>query len=110
VWRVRAAASRDGRQIGSDEDAFVVRATATEKLYLEPRPDLLESLAREGGGDPVRAADVTGLRFVDHEVERVLRQKTEPLVSDGLTQVLALLVVVGFASAEWWWRRRRGFA
>jgi uncharacterized membrane protein len=110
VWRARADAMREGKAIGSDEDAFVVRATATERLYLEPRPDLLDAIASAGRGEAVRAADVTGLKFVDHEVERVLRQKTEPLFSSTAAQVLVLIVIAGFAGAEWWWRRRRGFA
>lgn len=106
VWRARAEASRDGKSIGVDEDAFVVRSTATERLYLEPRPDLLAALARAGEGSVVEPDDVAGLTFVDHEVERVLLQKTEPLWSSG--SVLAVLV--GLAAFEWWWRRRRGFA
>jgi hypothetical protein len=39
-------------------------------------------------------------------VERVHRQKTEPLWN----QAWALGAVVILAGLEWWWRRRRGFA
>lgn len=108
AWRARVDAKDPTGQspIGADEDAFVVRATATEKLHREPRPDVLAAIAAAGGGRSVRVDDVTGLPFVDKEVERVHRQRTEPLWN----QAWALAVVVILAGAEWWWRRRRGFA
>lgn len=108
AWRARVEARDQTGQtaIGADEDAFVVRATATEKLHREPRPDVLQALAAAGGGRFVGAADVTGLPFLDKEVERVHRQRTEPLWNHGWS----LALVVLFAGLEWWWRRRRGFA
>lgn len=108
AWRARVEA-RDQTgttAIGADEDAFVVRATATEKLHREPRADVLQALAAAGAGRFVSASDVVGLPFVDREVERVHRQRTEPLWNQGWS----LALVVLFAGLEWWWRRRRGFA
>jgi uncharacterized membrane protein len=112
AWRARVEA-RDagggdgpGAAIGADEDAFVVRATATEKLHREPRPDVLQALAGAGGGRFVQADDGTGLPFADKQIERVHRQRTEPLWN----QAWSLGVIVVLAGVEWWWRRRRGFA
>ena len=108
--RVEASAKAAGRSagasIGTDEDAFVVRATATEKLHREPRAAVMQALAAAGAGKAVTADAVTGLPFVDHHVERVHRQKTEPLWNRGFS--LAVVVLLG--GIEWWWRRRRGFA
>ena len=106
AWRVRVDAQSNGKSIGTDEDAFVVRATATEKLHREPRADVLQAIAAAGAGKAVGVDGVRGLPFIDHEVERVHRQKTEPLWNRGW----ALAVVVALAGVEWWWRRRRGFA
>ncbi len=107
AWRARVEAkAADGKSIGSDEDAFVVRATATEKLHREPRPDVMQALAQAGGGKAVGADAVAGLPFIDHGVERVHRQKTEPLWNRGVS--IAIVVLLG--GLEWWWRRRRGFA
>lgn len=110
VWRARvdakAGSGDDAKAIGSDEDAFVVRATAAEKLFSEPRPDVLAALAAAGAGRAVDADDVHGLPFVDHKIERVHRQRTEPLW-DRAWVIAALTALAG---AEWWWRRRRGFA
>lgn len=110
VWRARvdASAGPAGAQkaIGADEDAFVVRATAAEKLFSEPRPDVLAALAAAGGGRAVQADDVRDLPFVDREVQRVHRQRTEPLWN----RLWVVAALVGLAGAEWWWRRRRGFA
>lgn len=110
VWRVRvdatAGTGAEAKAIGSDEDAFVVRATAAEKLFAEPRPDVLAALAAAGGGRMVEADLVRRLPFVDREVQRVHRQRTEPLWNHAWV-IGALTALLG---AEWWWRRRRGFA
>lgn len=110
VWRARVDASAgptDARKpIGFDEDAFVVRATAAEKLFSEPRPDVLAALAAAGGGRAVEADGARDLPFVDREVQRVHRQRTEPLWN----RLWVVFGLVGLAGAEWWWRRRRGFA
>ena len=110
VWRARVDASAGpvGAQkaIGADEDAFVVRATAAEKLFSEPRPDVLAAVAAAGGGRAVLADEARGLPFVDREVQRVHRQRTEPLWN----RLWVLGALGALAGAEWWWRRRRGFA
>ncbi len=106
AWRVRVEATSEGRFIGGDEDAFVVTSADREKLFREPRPDLLQALAEAGRGRAVDVSSATGLPFVDHKVERVHRQKTEPLWN----RVWVLGAVVALFGAEWWWRRRRGFA
>src|SRR6185437_4409666 len=81
AWRAKVDATdgKTGKPIGTDEDAFVVRATATEKLHREPRADVLAALAAAGAGQAVTADNVKGLPFIDHGIERVHRQKTEPL-------------------------------
>lgn len=109
VWRARVDAKAGGddtKPIGSDEDAFVVRATAAEKLFAEPRPEVLAALASAGGGRAVPVDEVRGLPFVDRKLTRVHRQRTEPLWNQAW--VIGALTVL--AGAEWWWRRRRGFA
>ena len=106
AFRVQVEAFAQGRSIGTDEDVIVVRAASLEKLYGEARPDVLKALAAAGGGRVVGEADITALPFTDQEVERVHRQRTEPLWN----RWQALAVVVLLASLEWWWRRRRGFA
>lgn len=105
AWRVHVDATRDGKSIGSDEDAFVVQSTQLEKRFREPRPDVLAALASTGQGKMVTPEDVTSLEFIDHKVERVHRQKTEPLWNTWW----AILLVVSLASSEWWLRRRQGF-
>ena len=106
AWRVRVEALHEGRAIGADEDAFVVKNAEVEKLYREPRPEVLEAIAAASGGRSVSPNDVASLSFIDHEVERVHRQKTEPLWN----RYEVLIVVMLLAGGEWWWRRRRGFA
>ena len=106
AWRVRAVAKKDGRAIGSDENAFVVKGARAEQLHTEPRPDLLQALAGAGAGRFVEADDTGSLSFKDHGKERVHRQRTEPLWNHWLPVSLVALL----ACAEWWWRRRRGFA
>ena len=106
AWRVHVEAAHDGKSIGSDEDAFVVRATHKERLFREPRPDVLAALAAAGAGKAVTTGDITSLPFLDHEVTRVHKQKTEPLWN----RFEALAIVMLLAGAEWWWRRRKGFA
>lgn len=105
AWRVRAQGTRDGRAVGTDVDAFVVRAAKKEILASAPRDDVLLSIASAGHGRMVVVDDVASLRFVDHEVERIHRQRTEPL----WTRFEALFVLAALAVVEWWWRRRRGF-
>jgi hypothetical protein len=106
AYKVRAEVWRDGRSLGVDEDVFVVRATSLERLYGEPRPDLLAALAGAGGGRVVQPDGVTGLGFTDHGQVRVHRQKTEPVWD----RAWVLAVIVALAAAEWWLRRRHGFA
>lgn len=110
VWRARVDASSgpEGAQkaIGFDEDAFVVRASAAEKLFAEPRPDVLAALAAAGSGRAVEVEEARGLPFIDREVQRVHRQRTEPLWN----RAWVVVALVALAGAEWWWRRRRGFA
>lgn len=106
AWRVRVRATKDGLSIGSDENAFVVQSVQLETLHAEPRPEILRAIAAAGGGIFVEDGNVEGLRFVDHGVEKVHRQKTEPLWNHWLPMLWIALM----ASLEWWWRRRRGFA
>lgn len=106
AWRVSATADKDGRRIGSDENAFIVRAAKNEVLHAEPRPDVLEAIASATGGTFTTARDITDLRFFDHGIEKVHRQKTEPLWHHWLPLVLVVLA----GCLEWYWRRRRGFA
>jgi uncharacterized membrane protein len=106
AYRVQVVAGAEGKTIGSDIDAFVVRAARAETLFAEPRKETLAALAGASGGRLVSPDDVTSLPFVDHEIERVHRQRTEPLWSS--LWVVALIALL--AGAEWWWRRRRGFA
>jgi uncharacterized membrane protein len=106
AYRVVASAKRDGRAIGRAENAFVVRGARAEKLHAEPRPDVLKAITRATGGELVEPNDVTELEFKDQGVEKIHRQKTEPLWHHWLP----LLLVVICASGEWYWRRRRGFA
>jgi len=105
AWRVRALGTVDGRPIGNDIDAFVVRAARAETLASAPRQDVLMSIAAATGGRMVVADDIDSLEFKDHQVERVHRQQTEPLWS----RYELLLIVLAVAVVEWWWRRRRGF-
>src|SRR6185437_16946478 len=62
AWRAKVDATdgKTGKPIGTDEDAFVVRATATEKLHREPRADVLAALAAAGAGQAVTAHNVKG--------------------------------------------------
>jgi hypothetical protein len=106
AWRVTADAEAEGRRIGSGENAFVVRGAKNEALYSQPRPDVLRAIAAATGGKFVEVSEATELPFLDHGVERVHRQRTEPLWHHWLP----LLVVVLAACVEWYWRRRRGFA
>lgn len=106
AWRVKVEAKVDGKSIGTDEDAFIVRAAKAEKLFAEPRPDVMAAIAALGGGQSVAPQDVAGLPFTDHKVERVHRQRTLPLWNTWWL----LVVIVGLAAAEWYVRRRQGFA
>ena len=106
AWRVRVRATKDGLSIGSDENAFVVQSVQLETLHAEPRPEILRAIAAAGGGVFAEDGNVDGLRFKDHGVEKVHRQKTEPLWNHWLPMLWVALL----ASMEWWWRRRRGFA
>jgi len=106
VYRIVARAEREGRTIGSDENAFVVKAARGEVLFTEPRADVMKALARATAGETIAPADITELEFIDQGVEKVHRQKTEPLWHHWLP----LLLIVGCACTEWYWRRRRGFA
>ncbi len=113
VWRVRATATRDGAAIGADEDVFIVGASSTEQLYLQPRADILAALSAAGSASfaavpsaSIAPNDVDTLTFVDRKVQRVLRQKTEPVWN----RWWALALLVSVAGAEWWYRRRHGFS
>ena len=106
AWRVRVRATKDGLSIGSDDNAFVVQSVQLETLHAEPRPEILRAIAAAGGGIFVDDGNVEGLRFTDHGLEKIHRQKTEPLWNHWLPMLWVSLL----ASMEWWWRRRRGFA
>lgn len=106
AWRVRVSATKDGLSIGSDENAFVVQSVQLEALHAEPRADILRSIAAAGRGNFVGDGNVEDLRFRDHGIEKIHRQKTEPLWNHWLP----MLWIACLASLEWWWRRRRGFA
>jgi len=106
AYRVTVKAQSDGRQVGVDEDAFIVRAAALEKIFAEPQKKALQALTEASKSKLVGPDDITSLTFIDHAVERVHRQQSEPLWNRW--QVVLLFVVV--AGAEWYLRRRRGLA
>ncbi|MFZ9888033.1 MAG: glutamine amidotransferase [Myxococcota bacterium] len=106
AWRVSATAQKQGTKIGSDDDAFIVRSASSEALRAEPRPDTLRAIAEATGGRFVDAADVTSLPFLDHRVDKVHRQQTQPLWHHWLS----LAFVIGAGCIEWYLRRRHGFA
>ncbi|MCP4499745.1 MAG: hypothetical protein GY822_07260 [Deltaproteobacteria bacterium] len=106
AFRVEVTCTEKSRQVGFDEDAFIIRTGSLEQIFAEPRGAALKILASETGGIRVSPNKISDLNFVDHKVERVHRQQSEPLWN-RFTTVLLLVLLAG---VEWYLRRRRGFA
>lgn len=106
AYRVRAKATRDGREIGTGEAVFVVESRSIETARAAPRPELLRAIADATGG---RAFDVNDsladVKVVDPDVVEVDRRRNIELWDNAW----ALIAMIAIFGADWALRRRSGY-
>jgi uncharacterized membrane protein len=106
VYRVHAEATRGSTKLGASDRAVYVGANNRE--FADPRLNegLLRRLARESGGQYVRASDATRvLTWLDDSA----KQQAAPELRDLWNRPWALALVILLLCAEWTLRRRWGW-
>jgi uncharacterized membrane protein/cytochrome c-type biogenesis protein CcmH/NrfF len=106
AWKVKAEAiSSDGEELVADESGWVVESSVSEFHSIGTNHALLESLARETGGEMIHES------MLDSFVTR-LKSKPMPVMEAWTMplwdQPIVFLIVVACFVAEWGLRRRRG--
>jgi uncharacterized membrane protein len=106
AWKVKAqAVSSKGEELLADDSGWVVESTVSEFHSIGTNHALLESLARESGGEMIHESMLGG--FVTELKSKpmpVMEAWTMPLWD----QPIVFLIVVACFVCEWGLRRRRG--
>jgi uncharacterized membrane protein len=107
AYRITAAASANGADLGSGAAVFVVESRALELTRGAPRPDLLEAIAEVTGGKtlPLAADAFQKLKVIDPEIVAVDRRRNIELWDNVWALFAALLLL----AAEWALRRNSGY-
>lgn len=107
AYRARVLVQRDGQELGTATDAFVVEQAGPELGKPAPRPDLLKFIADSSDGAYQLAgnAKLSELPFRDPERVEVGQRKSRPLWDTAWV----LVVLCGLLGTEWFLRRRWGF-
>jgi hypothetical protein len=105
LYRVHAEARRQATVLGESDRWFYVGGTDRE--FADPRLNegLLRRMARESGGQYVRAADASRLVPL---LESAVPQQVEPERRDLWHEPWAFAAVIALLSTEWVLRRRWG--
>jgi len=104
-YRVRARATRGGREVGRAESEFAVDRWSLEDAHAEPDSLTLAAIASAANGRVGDAADAASWarRFEPGTLARVRTESVRLWESPWL-----FAFVVGALGLEWAWRRRRG--
>ncbi|MBC7793193.1 MAG: hypothetical protein H7Z43_05770, partial [Clostridia bacterium] len=106
AYRMRAKATRDGREIGAGEAVFVIESRSIEVTRAAPRPDLLKAIADATGGLVLSVDDaLESLKVVDPDVVEVDRRRNIELWDNAW----ALAALIAIFAADWTLRRRSGY-
>ena len=106
AWKVKAEAiSTQGDELQADDTGWVVESEASEFHSIGTNHALLESLARETGGEMIHESMLDGFATdLKSKPMPVMEAWTMPLWD----QPIVFLIVVACFVAEWGVRRRRG--
>jgi hypothetical protein len=104
-YRVRARATRAGKEVGSSAAEFAVDRWSLEEARAEPDSATLAAVAAAAGGRWVPAAN-RGRDIRSLPIRALAHARTESVRLWESPWLFAM--VVGALSLEWAWRRRRG--
>ena len=104
-YRVRARATRAGREVGNSAAEFAVDRWSLEEARTEPDSSTLAAVAAAAGGRWVPATN-RGRDIRSLPIRALAHARTESVRLWESPWLFAM--VVGALSLEWAWRRRRG--